>query len=216
MSEPKSLLDRALDVMVFAPLGLAADEAELSKLAEKGRRRVEPQMAIAKVVGRFAFAQLQREVERQVTETAARVQLLFGGGRTTPEDEDTTLGRAMLDLDTADPRGPARPDADAPGPHGAPEGAGGTGTTATPPGERRRSAGRRPRPAHPGDEGPGAGSSSDLAIHGYDALSAPQVVQRLAGLSQEELEAVRVYETATRGRRTILARIAQLQAGAAG
>jgi hypothetical protein len=41
-------------------------------------------------------------------------------------------------------------------------------------------------------------------------------VQRLAGLSPEELEAVRVYETATRGRRTILARIAQLQAGSSG
>ena len=54
---------------------------------------------------------------------------------------------------------------------------------------------------------------SDLAIPGYDALSASQVVQRLAGLSPEELEDVRAYELHTRGRRTILNKIAQLQSG---
>jgi hypothetical protein len=55
-----------------------------------------------------------------------------------------------------------------------------------------------------------AAASADLAIPGYDALAASQVVQRLAGLSTEELEAVRAYEEATRGRRTILGRIDQL------
>jgi hypothetical protein len=51
-----------------------------------------------------------------------------------------------------------------------------------------------------------------LAIPSYDSLSAPQVVQRLAGLTREEIEAVRRYEAATRGRRTILARAEQLLA----
>jgi hypothetical protein len=55
-------------------------------------------------------------------------------------------------------------------------------------------------------------SSDHLAIPGYDSLSASQVVQRLDGLSNDELEAVRAYESATRGRRTILSKIAQLQA----
>lgn len=53
--------------------------------------------------------------------------------------------------------------------------------------------------------------SADLAIPGYDTLSASQVVQRLAGLAAPELEALREYESATRGRRTILSKIAQLQ-----
>jgi hypothetical protein len=57
-----------------------------------------------------------------------------------------------------------------------------------------------------------SGDASALAIPGYDALSASHVVQRLAGLAADELEAVRTYEAATRGRRTILNRIAQLQA----
>jgi hypothetical protein len=51
-----------------------------------------------------------------------------------------------------------------------------------------------------------------LGIPDYDSLSASQVVPRLAGLSQDELEAVRAYETANRGRRTVLSKIAQLQA----
>jgi hypothetical protein len=53
---------------------------------------------------------------------------------------------------------------------------------------------------------------STLAIPGYDSLSASQVVQRLTGLTRPELEAVRAYEEAGRGRKTILTRVAQLQA----
>lgn len=53
--------------------------------------------------------------------------------------------------------------------------------------------------------------TADLAIPGYDALSASQVVQRLAGLSPEELEQVRRYEASTRGRKTVLTKISQLQ-----
>jgi hypothetical protein len=54
--------------------------------------------------------------------------------------------------------------------------------------------------------------ASALAIPGYDSLSASQVVQRLTGLTGSELEAVRAYEQAGRGRKTILTRVAQLQA----
>jgi hypothetical protein len=52
----------------------------------------------------------------------------------------------------------------------------------------------------------------ELAITDYDSLSASQVVTRLAGLTGDELEAVRAYEVAHRGRKTILNKIAQLQA----
>ena len=50
-----------------------------------------------------------------------------------------------------------------------------------------------------------------LAIPDYDGLSASQVVNRLAGLSPVELESVQLYETAHRGRKTILSKVAQLQ-----
>jgi len=53
-----------------------------------------------------------------------------------------------------------------------------------------------------------------LAIPDYDSLAASQVVPRLAGLTPDELEAVRAYEAAHRARRTILGRVAQLQQSA--
>jgi hypothetical protein len=73
---------------------------------------------------------------------------------------------------------------------------------------------RRPAPADragaPEAGSAGQPSARDLAIPGYDTLAASQVVARLAGLSREELEAVRRYEASTRQRRTILTRIEQL------
>jgi hypothetical protein len=53
--------------------------------------------------------------------------------------------------------------------------------------------------------------AQSLAIPGYDSLSASQVVERLAGLNEEELAAIGSYESAGRGRRTILNRVAQLR-----
>jgi hypothetical protein len=58
---------------------------------------------------------------------------------------------------------------------------------------------------------PAAPAVGSLAIPDYDSLSASQVVTRLEGLSADELEAVRAYESAHRGRKTILNKVAQLQ-----
>src|SRR5262245_22859468 len=57
---------------------------------------------------------------------------------------------------------------------------------------------------------PAAPDVADLAITDYDSLSASQVVTRLEGLTADELEAVRAYEAAHRGRKTILNKAAQL------
>jgi hypothetical protein len=51
-----------------------------------------------------------------------------------------------------------------------------------------------------------------LAIPEYDQLSASQVVERLDGLTATELDEVRAYELAHRGRSTILGKIVQLTA----
>ena len=55
--------------------------------------------------------------------------------------------------------------------------------------------------------------AADRAIPDYDGLAASQVIPRLDSLSVSELEAIRVHEAANRSRRTILSRIAQIQAG---
>jgi hypothetical protein len=51
----------------------------------------------------------------------------------------------------------------------------------------------------------------DLAIPSYDSLAASQVVPRLEGLTPFELESVRRYELAHRGRKTVLGKITNLQ-----
>jgi hypothetical protein len=65
-----------------------------------------------------------------------------------------------------------------------------------------------PAAAPSSEPAPSAGS---LAIPDYDNLSASQVVPRLGGLTEPELDAVRRYEAAQRGRKTILNKIAQLR-----
>jgi hypothetical protein len=73
--------------------------------------------------------------------------------------------------------------------------------------ERAEVVAGEPTPARSGPD------AATLAIPDYDSLSASQVVPRLAGLTPAELEAVGAYEGAHRGRRTILNKVAQLQAG---
>jgi hypothetical protein len=60
---------------------------------------------------------------------------------------------------------------------------------------------------------PAPPAEHELPIPGYDSLGASQIVPRLGTLDAHELEAVRIYESAHRNRRTILNRIAQLGAG---
>jgi hypothetical protein len=69
--------------------------------------------------------------------------------------------------------------------------------------------------AAPADPAPSAGPpAEELAIPDYESLSASHVVNRLPGLTPDELEAVRRYEAAHRSRKTILNKVAQLQAPA--
>ncbi|HEX2040619.1 MAG TPA: hypothetical protein VHF47_12915 [Acidimicrobiales bacterium] len=157
MTEKKSPLDQALDLFVYAPLGLAlVARDELPRLVERGRTQVQAQTTMARMVGQFAVAQGQKEAEKVVRR--------FTGAEN---------GHAP------------------------------------PPRAAAASAPARAKPVP--DNGAVRPSADTLAIPGYDSLAASQVVPRLAGLATEELEAVRRYEAATRNRRTILARIQQLQ-----
>ncbi|HZQ28633.1 MAG TPA: hypothetical protein VFA94_13120 [Acidimicrobiales bacterium] len=167
MTDEKSPLDTALDLFVYAPLGLAVTaQEELPKLIEKGRERVSGQVTMARTIGEFAVGQGKREAEKLVRRVRASEP-----PRVTPP------------ASTSPERAPAPPPPAA---------------AATPPAADHTGNGSAPSP-------------DSLAIPGYDALSASQVVQRLAGLSPEELEAVGAYEAATRHRKTVINRIAQLQ-----
>lgn len=65
MSDDRTVVDQALDYLVYAPLGLALEARDLiPKLAERGRGQV----AMARVAGRFAAQRGQREARRIVDE----------------------------------------------------------------------------------------------------------------------------------------------------
>ena len=175
MTEQKSPLEQALDLVFYAPVGLALTaREELPRLIEKGRERVTGQVTMARMIGQFAVTQGQKEASKAVKQAA-----------------DALTGLGILPGQT---HPVTQPVASSPA----------TGRPAAPASTNGKAA----------DTGEPAPSSDGLAIPGYDALSASQVVQRLAGLAPGELEAVREYETTTRGRRTVLNKIAQLQTGA--
>lgn len=180
MTEQKSPLEQALDLFVYAPIGLALTaREELPKLVEKGRSRVTGQVMMARMMGQFAVAQGQKEAEKAIKRYMAP-----------PRPESP-----------AQPEATAAPVATQAAPAPASEAAAPASSPAAP-----------VSPAAPAtSNGGGVPAVEHLAIPGYDALSASQVVQRLAGLSGEELEAVARYESATRHRKTILTRVSQLQ-----
>lgn len=199
----KSPLDQALDLLVFAPMGLALTvKDELPQLVDKGRQRVGNQLMLAKMIGQFAVAQGQKEAGKLV-EQAGTVASRLGGfpgmpgpvtGVATP-----TGGAAGATASAAAATPSATPSATSSATPARPSAAATNGTAARGPASNG---------SHPGRTG---ASAEGLAIPGYDSLSASQVVQRLGGLSPAELEAVRVYEQANRSRRTILSKISQLE-----
>lgn len=176
-------LDRLLDLVFYAPLGLALKAAEeLPKLAAHGRERVESQSDLARMVGKMAVAQGRRKVD----DLLDRRPQPDTGPPPAPPGADFVAGPTGGAVPVRDRR-PAEPDLPVP------------------------AAGTLPDVPPPADVA-ATPAAETLPIPGYDSLSASQVVQRLAGLSAEELEAVRAYEQAGRGRKTVLLRVAQLRA----
>jgi hypothetical protein len=55
-------------------------------------------------------------------------------------------------------------------------------------------------------------AAADLAISGYEDLAASHIVARLDRLTPSELDAIRTFEVANRGRRTVVGKIDQLLA----
>lgn len=152
---------RLIDLILFAPVGLAAlVQRELPQLVASGRTRVDNRIQLAKFVGRMAVRQTSNEFNRRMQnlEQARAAAVAHPGVITvrSTESDAPPIGDTNLN---------------------------------------------NPKSA-----------SVALAIEDYDALAASHVVQRLSSLSTTQLDHVRTYEQANRARRTILGKIAQLQA----
>ena len=178
---PRSPIDHALDLFVYAPLGFVAEAPSLlPRFARRGRAEVE----VAQALGRYA---LHRDPDRLAValadhpEARARLQALGLVPRSSPT-------AAASGDDTGDD----------------------TDGTAPQPLRPRLESVAEPRAREPRTNGSDIDPAT-LPILDYESLSASQVVPRLESLTPDELEAVRRYENGNRARRTILNKIAQLQ-----
>jgi hypothetical protein len=211
----KSPLEAAADLLVYIPVGLAVATRDLLPgLAERGRAEVASQVSLARMVGQMVVGQGKDEVGRAM-----------GGAR---QQVGSLVDQLIRTVIGADDDGPAHGPVAAPTPPSGPVApsppvARVRPTVATPTAPVARIAesrlSRAPAKKAPAAKKaapsartpPVAPTAASLAVPDYDSLAASQVIARLAALAPAELEAVRHYEEATRGRRTILGRIAQLQ-----
>ncbi|MGZ4692476.1 MAG: hypothetical protein ACXWA3_02515 [Acidimicrobiales bacterium] len=197
-ARPKSPVDQWFEVFVYAPLGFALDARQLfPKFVDRGRSQV----VLARVIGKYAVKHGSTIAGDRLGQSQSQIAAVLQTLGWLPEENEAD--------DTADVEAFEADEVvfhDEPAPAAAPGGPAAPGDAV----ESIAPEGAEPTvPA--GGHDLHAVSVDDLAIPDYDNLSASQVVPRLAGLSTAELEAVRRYEAARRGRKTILNKIAQLQ-----
>ena len=202
MSEPgqnhdrspvEEALEHAKELFVYAPIGLLFEGASvLPQLIEKGKNQV----TLAKMMGQFAVKQGQTEGEKLAGNVAGGVLGLLARFGQSPSAHPPAVPESPTVAAAAAAPAPI----DGVGIDGVSVDAVSVERDGVAPASDERAAGA-------------AIDASTLAIPDYDGLSASHVVNRLAGLAAAELELVRLYELANRGRKTILSKVAQLQAG---
>lgn len=214
MSADKNPLDeaveQALDAFLYAPIGLLFDgPARFPKLVRNGRSQV----TNARMMGMFAVQMGRNEVTKRATELDGPVlDLLRGLGLVpgaTPTPTPAPTPTEAADAAPAEPA-PATASADQAAAEKTPAKARTAKKGPAKKGPAKKATAKKAA-ARKAVEAAPAQAPSELAIPDYDSLSASQVVTRLRGLSDAELEAVRAYEAATRGRKTILNKVQQLR-----
>ncbi|MCU1430074.1 MAG: hypothetical protein JWL83_4074 [Actinomycetia bacterium] len=197
-------IERALEVFVYAPLGLglwlrdlapslidtvvARGRAEVDRRHEQAQQHITTARSMGQVALAFGVPELRKRAEQQLGQVREHADRLI--------ENVAPRGNGTSTTPSSPPPAPAREKA----PAAAPARSSPTRAAAEP----------SPPSATAAAEPARSASSAHLPIPGYDALSASQVVERLAGLGGEELASVREYETAHRKRRTILGKIDQL------
>lgn len=217
MSQQQNPIERAVDLFVYAPIGVAMFAKDtvptfMKMFVSRGqtelqhrRKALHDQANQYRSVGKFAVKYGGPEVRRQA-------EGRLDGARRVAEETFTGLIVPRLPGNAAADQGPARvpaaeskaapkprPTTPRKKPAKAATNAATSGKTngATANGKAKSSSNGTP-------------VESALPIPEYDQLSASQVVERLEGLTTTELDAVRTYELAHRGRSTILGKIMQL------
>jgi hypothetical protein len=205
VTQQQNPIERAVDLLVYAPIGVAMFAKDtvptvMKMFVSRGQSELQRQQKSLRdhakqyrAVGQFAVMYGGPEVKRQAEskldgarraceETFSGLIVNRGGGEPTdaPAPASTPTAAPVTESDKVEVRAPV----------------------ATTNGNGRGNGN--------GAAAPSAPPAPELAIPEYDQLSASQVDERLEGLSAGELDAVREYELAHRGRNTILGKITQL------
>jgi hypothetical protein len=179
--DDKTPVDQIADLLLYAPIGLFF---EAPSLLPKLAEQGRVHARNARLFGQLAVRHGEAEVRRRLGDVEEQTTGLLRAFGVLPEDHRDGADAERAETAAGDAASTPR-------------------TTASGP-----ASGTRGPVAAPAAPGPGVG---ELAITDYDSLSASHVVTRLPGLTLDELEAVRAYEAAHRGRKTILNKVAQLQ-----
>ncbi|HEY1832066.1 MAG TPA: hypothetical protein VGG38_17665 [Acidimicrobiales bacterium] len=117
--DPPNPLERALDLLLYGPVGVALTVAEdLPGLVDKGRQRVEQEISNARVVGQFFISQLPNQIEQQVQQRFGGLLNLFGSNSEAAEEPDAAAttnhaGDTLSPVPPASsPQAPPKPAAD--------------------------------------------------------------------------------------------------------
>jgi hypothetical protein len=204
-------VERALEVFVYAPLGLglwlrdlapsvidtvvARGRAEVDRRQEQAQQRITTARSMGQVALAFGVPRLRRHAEQQLQQARSHADRVVDSVVESVAGLTSSNGSNGSTPAAAPANTPAPPPMHAPAPDAEPLASE----------DAVAAAAVRSR-----DTAAKSSSSGHLAIPGYDALSASQVVERLVGLNADELSAVREYETSNRNRRTILGKIDQL------
>lgn len=195
-------VEQALDAFLYAPIGLLFDgPARFPKLVRNGRTQV----TNARMMGQFAVRMGRTEVEKRAKELDGPVAEVLRSFGLAPEPPAPAPTPTRVNEETAETT--AAPAS------GTKKARATKRTAAKKPGTAKK-ASKAKRPAAKAKKAAATVATPDvgsLSIPEYDSLSASQVVSRLRGLDADALEAVRQYEAATRGRKTVLSKIQQLQ-----
>ncbi len=201
-------IERALEVFLYAPLGLgcwlrdlapslidtvvARGRAEVDRRQEQAQQRITTARSMGEVALAFGVPELKKRAGQQIDQVREHADRIVGS--VAPRGNGAAPSPPVAPRPTPAPSGAATP-VPTPAPAPAPT------APATVPAAAGGEGGHSPARSE---------SSAHLPIPGYDALSASQVVERLAGLGADDLASVRDYEGAHRNRRTILGKIDQL------
>ena len=193
---PDDLFERLLDLAVYAPVGFALTvRDELPAKVRQGRQAMENRVQLARFIGQLAVQTGRRELERRLEERRA-ANAAGGAGAGVAGDAGSVVAepdRSADDTRADDTRADDMRAEDA----------------------RAEDTRAEDTAARTGPTGPVVDvevpAAGDLPIAEYESLAAIHVVDRLRTMQRDELELVRRFEVAHRNRRTILAKIEQLQ-----